>query len=367
MTASTPKTMNAWKVRIGETEPIRTKVPIPEPGLGEVLVKLQAMGVCHTDCTLLTMKPPTPPDWNMDSEFVLGHEGAGEIAKLGSTSSDNLAIGDRVAIHIIPGCNQSSSCSSCSRGLHRICRKPGSGNYGICHDGMYAEYVCVSERACIKVPEGVTMEQAAISVDAINTAYCAVTATANVQPGETIVIFGLGGLGLSGLQIAQHVMKGEGKIIVADRKKQAIDMAIKYGVAEEDAILVADGDGRKTVHEVVAERGIVVDTFVDFTGHPDAIMSAQLCVKDAGLIVMVGLLAETVPFMPIMMIVRMVTIKGSYNGSTEDLKSGLELLAQGIITPKITTGSIEDLPKTLKDLDEGKITGRRVLLPTWKN
>lgn len=121
-----PETMNAWVMRIGEREPIKKTIPVPKPEENEVLVKIEASGVCHSDCTLLAMDE-APPTWNFQKEFVLGHEGAGTIVQLGSAvDSSKFQVGDRVGILIVPGCDK-ISCIVCSQGLSRLCREKGSG------------------------------------------------------------------------------------------------------------------------------------------------------------------------------------------------------------------------------------------------
>jgi len=357
-----PDTMNAWVMRVGEREPVKKIIPVPKPEENEVLVKIEASGVCHSDCTLLAMDE-APPTWNFQKEFVLGHEGAGTVVQLGSAvDSSKLKVGDRVGIFIIPGCDM-KSCNVCNRGLSRLCREKGSGNYGLGRNGFFAEYVAVQSRAAIRLPDAVSFEDGAVSADAVLTAYYAVKYTAAVQPEQTIVIYGLGGVGLNALQTAMHV--GVKRILVVDKRQETIDAAIKLGITAEDAFCTSDAN-RKPIHEVVAESGILVDTSIDLVGHDQTILSAQMTLRPAGKMVIVGLFSPQAPLIPMLVVCNNLTIQGSYSGSIEAFHECLHLMARGVLKPSIDTGSIEDVPKILKDLDDGKIRSRMVLLPDWR-
>lgn len=351
--------MQAWKCHIGTTTPIRVKVPIPHPEPNQVLLKVLATGVCHSDCTILAMKEPV---FGMAPEFIMGHEGVGEITALGSAvDASQFAIGDRVGVYLNAGCHR-DDCLQCTRGHHQLCKTEG-GHYGIGRDGVFAEYVAIHHRAAFHVPTGPDDSHAAVAADAVLTAYHAVKNAAAVRPEQTIVIFGLGGLGLNGLQTALHL--GVKRVLVVDKRRESVDAAIKLGVPAENAFCTADPTA-KPLHEVVTERQLAVDTCIDFVGHADTVTSAQMVLRPAGLLVVVGLLGAELPMLPFLTVIQGLTIKGSYNGSVQAYRECLELMAKGVLTPDVRTGGIEELPDVLLRLDEGKIQGRMVLLPTWK-
>ncbi|KAI7180787.1 40S ribosomal protein [Hortaea werneckii] len=295
---------------------------------------------------------------------LLGHEGAGKVVKIGpDVNPDIFSLGDRVAIHLIPGCNK-SDCLECSRGLHVLCKADGSGNYGLGRDGMFAEYVACQARAAVKVPDPVEMPAAAVAPDAVLTAYQAVKYTGAVQPDHTIVIFGLGGVGLNGVQTALHL--GVKRILVVDRRQHSLDEAVALGIPRENCFCTGEGPDEKKIEQFVAENNVQIDVAIDFVGHADTILAAQMLVRPAGLIVQVGLLAQHGPLIPGYLVMHAKTIKGNYNGSLESFAEVMELMGQGVLKPKLETGSIEDLPQVLKDLDNGKVRTRMVLLPDWK-
>ncbi|KAI7182028.1 40S ribosomal protein, partial [Hortaea werneckii] len=295
---------------------------------------------------------------------LLGHEGAGKVVKIGSdVNPDLFHLGDRVAIHLIPGCNK-PDCLECSRDLHVLCKADGSGNYGLGRDGMFAEYVACQARAAVKVPDSVAMPAAAVAPDAVLTAYQAVKYTGAVRPDHTIVIFGLGGVGLNGVQTALHL--GVKRILVVEKRQHSLDEAVALGIAKENCFCTGDNPEAKKIEQSVAENNIQVDVAIDFVGHADTILAAQMLVRPAGLIVQVGLLAQHAPLIPGYLVMHAKTIKGNYNGSLDSFAEVMELMAQGVLKPKLETGSIEDLPQVLRDLDDGKVKTRMVLLPDWK-
>lgn len=351
--------MQAWKCHIGTPEPLRVEIPVPKPSPEEVLIKILAMGVCHSDCTILGLKESVH---GMGSDFIMGHEGMGEIVSLGSqVDSTRYSIGDRVGVYLNAGCHR-SECLQCSRGLQQLCKSEG-GHYGIGRDGMFAEYTVIHSRAAFHIPQNLQDTLAAVSADAVVTAYHAVKYTAAVRPDQTIAIFGLGGLGLNALQTALHL--GVKQIFVVDKRQEPIDEAIKLGVPPENAFCTASPDAKK-LHEVVASKHIAIDTCIDLVGHEETVLSAQLSLRPGGTLVLVGLLSAQVPVLSLVFVPAGLTIKASYNGSVQAYKECLELMEKGILVPKMQTGSIEDLPQVLKQLDEGKINGRMVLLPEWK-
>jgi propanol-preferring alcohol dehydrogenase len=351
--------MQAWKCHVGEPTPQRVEVPIPDPGPEEILLKILAMGVCHSDCTILALKEPI---LGMGADFVMGHEGVGKIVRLGSKVNESqFAVGDRVGVYLNAGCER-KGCPQCDRGLQQLCKSEG-GHYGIGRDGLFAEYAAIHQRAAFHIPPGLDDTLAAVSADAVLTAYHAVKYTAAVQPEHTIVIYGLGGLGFNGLQTALHLKVK--RIFVVDRRQESVDAAIKLGIPAEHAFCTADPAAKK-LHEVVAEQQIAVDTCIDFVGHADTVTSAQMTLRPAGTLVMVGLLGDQLPIIPLSTVCNGLTIKGSYNGSRQAYEECLDLMGKGVLKPKVQTGSIETLPGVLKDLDDGKIEGRMILLPDWK-
>jgi propanol-preferring alcohol dehydrogenase len=218
--------------------------------------------------------------------------------------------------------------------------------------------------AAVKIPAGVRIQDAAISPDALLTAYHAVKHTANIKPDQTVAIFGLGGLGLNGVQVAKHL--GVKRIIVCDNRQDAVNTAVKLGIPREDAFCTTDPNAAP-IHEALAKKGVIVDTVVDFVGHHETVLAAQLTVKPTGTIVLVGALSEQAAIVPVLMISHVITIKGTFCGTVDGLRECLDLVAVGAVTPEIELGSINDLPQVLKDLDDGKIRGRKVLMPDWSS
>lgn len=353
-------TMQAWKCYVGDINPLRrVQVPIPTPNPEQVLLKVLAMGVCHTDCTLLAMKQPIH---GMGADFILGHEGVGEIVQLGSeVSPTDFSIGDRVGVHLTAGCHR-ETCLECTRGLHNLCKSEG-GHYGVGRDGLFAEYIAIHHRAAFHIPANLDNAHAAVAADAVVTAYHAVKTSAAVQPDQTIVIYGLGGLGLNALQTAQHL--GVKQILVVDKRKSSIEAAIALGVPRENAFCTSDAS-TPTLQESITSRNLAIDTCIDFAGHADTVTSAQMVLRPGGTLVLVGLLAENVPLLPLVSVVSGLTIKGSYNGSGQAYRECLDLMARGVLTPEVQIGSVEDLPDVLQRLDDGDIQGRMVLMPDWR-
>ncbi|MCW5633467.1 MAG: alcohol dehydrogenase catalytic domain-containing protein [Rubrivivax sp.] len=166
----------------------------PVPREGEVLVRLRACGVCYHDVMARQGHFPrtTLPG-------VIGHEMAGEVAALGSRSAA-FAVGERVAVLMKDHCGH---CAQCIRARDHLCEK-GAGLYGEEVPGGYAELVCVAERALVRVPDGVSFEQAAVVPCALGTAYHGLERVAAVRPGEAVLVTGAsGGVGIHAVQVAR--------------------------------------------------------------------------------------------------------------------------------------------------------------------
>ncbi|SPO01636.1 related to alcohol dehydrogenase [Cephalotrichum gorgonifer] len=349
MAESLPKTMFAWRKHRGNPDPVWEEVPVPDAPPTGILVKMLASGVCRSDHSLLTIEKQ--PDWFQD-KWTLGHEGCGRIIKFGDKVKDTkLKVGDVVALHAVPGCG-AADCTECSRDLPQICER--GHHSGIGQDGFYAPYATLDIRGAVLVPEGVTPAEAAVATDAVNTAYHAITRRGEVRKSETVFLFGLGGLGFNALQV---VLSIGARIIVSDIRQERLDEAAKLGVPAEDIVPVG-----KSPVEFVSERGLLVDTVLDFVGTHQTFSDAQHIVRRGGKLLCIGSLdPENTIHMKIGTRKRLSYIF-SYGGQVQDLEEVLKLIAKGDIKPQVEGGKLEDFPKVLHALGEGGVKGRMALI-----
>lgn len=255
--------MLAWRKHIGNLKPVREQVPIPPTPANGFLVKVLAAGVCHSDYALMQVE--TKPFGNWADKYTLGHEGCGEIVEIGPEVKDErFKKGTVIAVLAVPGCGK-SDCLECGPGYPQLCKNEVC--LGIGGDGSFAPFVAVPYRSAIPVPEGVTAPQAAVATDACLTAYHAVNTTAKLKKGETVVIFGLGGLGFNGMQIALAI---GARVIVVEKRQEILDAAIEFGVPKEDAVQPSED-----VVEFVGRNKIVVDVVVDFVGLNETFAASQ--------------------------------------------------------------------------------------------
>ena len=180
-------------------------VPIPEPGPGEVLVKVAFCGICHSDLSLINGTFPSQLP-----VVTQGHEASGTIAKLGPGVT-GWAEGDRVVVAAGKPC---LDCANCRRGDMSNCLRIRLMAFA--YDGAWAEYTVAQAFGLTRIPDNVPMEQAAILADAVSTPYGAVVRTANVGIGESVGVWGVGGLGTHMVQLARLV--GAAPIIAVDIK-----------------------------------------------------------------------------------------------------------------------------------------------------
>jgi Zn-dependent alcohol dehydrogenase len=311
---------------------------LASPGPEEVLVRLQASGVCHSDLNAIDGTAETP------CPAVLGHEGAGVVEAVGERVS-RVHVGDHVALSWTPSCG---TCAECARDLPWLCSTawPAMATGGLM-DGTtrlsrngdavhhysflstFAEACVVPERSCIPIPDDVPFEIAALVGCAITTGVGAVWRTAEVRAGDRVAVIGCGGVGLSALMAA--VAAGADPVIAVDAAEQKLEVARSFGASEA---ILWQGTPEATADALHGASGGGVDVAIEATGRPEAMLAAYLGTRPRGAAVLIGIpRADAVLPLPAVTIPRSERrILGSIYGSSKperDFPATLALYRSG--------------------------------------
>ncbi len=340
-------------------------IELPDPGPGQVRVKVAATGVCHSDLSLArgTLRQPVPA--------VLGHEAAGTIVSVGDGVT-NAAVGDRVVLCWAPPCG---ACWFCTEGEPWLCERSsdaaaapyatydGTPLYPGLSTAGFAEETVVSARAVLPVPDGVPLEHAALVGCAVMTGVGAVLNTAKVRAGQTVLVVGLGGVGLSVVQGAR--LAGAGQVIVVDRSTDKLELARTMGATD---VLEAGGELAKQVRGLTEKRG--VDHAFDCVGLAATIRDSWSSTRRGGMTTIVGIggKEQQVSFTALELFHFARTITGCVYGSTDpmtDIPTILDHAAAGrldlagLITSTI---GLEGIDGAFADMEKG-VGARTVVVP----
>ncbi len=269
--------------------PEMREIALHPPGAGQVRVRLDATGVCHSDLSLATgrLKHELP--------VVLGHEGAGQVVETGAGVRE-LRAGDTVVLNWAPACRdcwycghgEPYLCQNAERGWHRpyATLPDGTAVYPGLGVGGFATETVVDEIACVKVPDTIPPVEAALLGCAVLTGVGAVRNAAAVRPGDSVVIFGLGGVGLSAVQGAR--IEGAARIIAVDPFPEKADLARRLGATD---VLEPSPDVAKQVRALCDGRG--ADHAIECVGRAETIRAAWSSTRRGGHTTVVGLGAAT--------------------------------------------------------------------------
>ena len=293
------------------------EVQTPKPGEDEVLVKVAACGVCHTDLHYIDHGVPTfkePP-------LILGHEASGIIAEAGSRVSD-WKKGDRVLIPAVLTCGR---CAYCREGRENICLKMTMLGNNI--DGAYAEYVKVPPKDLVRLPEDIPIIEGSIIADAVSTPFHAVKNRARIRPGESVVVFGCGGVGINVVQIAAAV---GGVVIAVDIDEAKLKWAKKLGAAET----INPNKVERVSKAVRKLTGGGADCAIEAIGKPATMEEAFNCIKTGGRLCIVGYSNENISLNAGRIMYREVEVIGSLGCRPVDYPAIVELVRRGKIEIK---------------------------------
>jgi 6-hydroxycyclohex-1-ene-1-carbonyl-CoA dehydrogenase len=248
-----------------------SEVPTPKPIAGQLLVKVSACGICHTDLHYIDHGVPTfkaPP-------LILGHEPSGIVAGVGE-GVKNFKEGDKVLLPAVLTCGY---CGNCRTGRENIC--DNMVMFGNHIDGAYAEYVLSPAKDTLHLPDEVPLQEGSIIADAISTPYHAVVNRGQVKAGDNVVVFGCGGVGINTVQIASAV---GASVIAVDVVPEKLAMAKKFGARE-----VINAKEVERIDKAVKKlTGGGVDVAFEVIGNPATIQSAFSCIRKGGKTVVVG-------------------------------------------------------------------------------
>ncbi|MEU0073251.1 Zn-dependent alcohol dehydrogenase [Streptomyces sp. NPDC006332] len=263
-----------------------TEIDLPDPGPGQVRVRLAAAGVCHSDLSLSngTMRVPVPA--------VLGHEGAGTVVAVGDGVT-RVRPGDDIVLNWAPSCG---SCHACTLGEVWLCANALNGAADVyarrasdgtdLHPGLnvaaFAEETVVSADCVLPAPEGVPLTDAALLGCAVLTGYGAVHHSARVRPGETVAVYGVGGVGLAALQAAR--IAGASRIVAVDVSPAKEELARAAGAT--DYVVASDATARE-VRALTGKQG--VDVAVECVGRAVTIRAAWESTRRGGRTTVVGI------------------------------------------------------------------------------
>ncbi len=319
------------------------EVERPRPSEGEVLIQVEASGVCHSDLHIIE------GDWKqfggiIKLPLIPGHEIAGRVAEVGSGVS-GLKIGDRVGVPwIYWTCGE---CEFCREGYENLCSRQKIT--GCTVDGGYAEYIKAPATHATRIPDAVSSEKAALLFCAGVTVYRAIKQS-QLQSGQRLAVFGVGGLGHLAVQIGRHLGADVTAIDVADDK---LALAASLGAAR-----TVNAASANVVKELRRLGGMHVALVT--SGNKAAYDTAFPCVRGTGRLMVVGLPPE-ISFAPIMMAAREVRVQASAVGTRQDLTEVLAMAAAGKLHCQVTARPLADVNTILDEMRAGKLSGRVVL------
>ncbi len=297
----------------GGGKPLRlAEVPTPRPGPGEILVKVAACGICHTDLHYLDHGTPTfkPPP------LILGHEPSGTVADLGD-GVEGFKKGYSVLLPAVFTCGR---CALCRSGRENICERMSMlGNH---RDGAFAEYVVAPARDVCRLPPGLPLEEAAIIADALSTPYHAVKHRGRVQPGDTVAVFGCGGVGLN---LVQCAVAAGGIVLAVDLDDEKLELAQELGASETVNARTTDRPDK----EIKRLTGGGVNIAFEAIGNPRTLSQAFDSLRRGGRLVVVGFCADSVPWAPSKIMFHEMEVMGSLGCSPADYPALIELVRRG--------------------------------------
>ncbi|WP_128376338.1 NAD(P)-dependent alcohol dehydrogenase [Streptomyces cavernae] len=345
--------MKAVQYRTVGGPPEVVEVPTPEPGPGQVLLKVTAAGLCHSDLAVMSWPEEVFP---YPLPLALGHEGVGTVAALGSGAT-GVAVGDEVAVYGPWGCGR---CRKCAAGTENYC--PHAAGLGILPPGLgspgaLAEYMVVDSPRHLVPLNGLDPVQAAPLTDAGLTPYHAVKKSLpKLVPGSTAVVIGVGGLGHLAVQLLRALTPA--RVVALDVSKEKLELASSVGAHET---LLSDDGAADAIRELTGGNG--AEVVLDFVAVPATLAVASASVASDGDVTVVGIGGGTLavgfggglPFG--------VSASAPYWGSRVELVEVVELARQGLVVSHVETFSLDEAPLAYERLHAGEIGGRAVVLP----
>ncbi len=336
----------------------RMEQPTPQPAGSEVLLRIKAAGVCHTDLHLWdgyydlgSGRKLYMSERGVTLPLTMGHENVGEVVAVGP-AAQGVAVGDVMLAYPWIGCGQ---CMVCRRGEENLCLKPRS--LGVFSSGGYADHMLVPHPRYLFDIGDIPVERAAPLACSGITAYSALKKLGNVIEEQPVVMIGAGGVGLTCLAI--HTALGGKAAIVVD-----IDEKKRTAAIEAGAVAAIDGrspDAAKQIKTATAGGAWAV---IDFVGSSATVGLGASCLTKGGKLVVVGLFGGDITIPTLHFPMRAMTIQGSYVGSLNDTRELIALAKRGDLpSVPVTTRPLSEVNAALNDLKTGAVVGRIVLTP----
>jgi len=347
------------------------EIDIDDPHGHEVLVKIIASGVCHSDLHIVEGKMPFP------APIILGHEPAGIVEKVGEEVTE-FAPGDHVIARVTVYCGH---CTMCLSGAPNQCinrvstqRKPeerprmmlnGRKITGLADGAGFAEKMLVHEHALVTIDKDIPLDKASLIGCGVMTGAGAVFNTARVQPGTTVAVFGAGGIGLSAIQAAR--IAGARRIIAVDIAENKLAIARRLGATH--TVDASNSDPVEEIRKIAGNGG--VDYSIEAVGTKQTAEAAIACLAVRGTATLIGLLpaGQTVEFQPGFVISGERKVQGCLSGSTRwriDAPRLVELYQQGRLNLDDMVsrhGRLEDLNEAFRAMKAGEVVRTILMFP----
>ena len=344
--------MKAYQLTAWESEPEIRDVPVPEPGPGQVLVKVGGAGACHSDLHLMEWPPGT---LGFDVPFTLGHENAGWVEALGA-GVEGLEVGEAVAVYGPWGCGR---CRACRLSAENYCEHQaeiGAFGGGLGLDGGMAEYMLVPHPRLLLPLGDLDPREAAPLSDAALTPYHAIKRSLHLLvPGSTAVVIGVGGLGHMGVQLLRALSPAQ--IVAVDVSEEKLRLAREVGA---DEAVAAGHDAAGEIRELTG--GLGAELVVDMVGSDDSIALAVAVARFESHLTIVGLAGGKFEFaFGALPFEEQLTIP--YWGSAVELEEVLELARGGRIRAHVERFELDRAADAYRRMRDGSLEGRAVICP----
>ncbi len=355
-----------------QTAPLRiAEVELEAPGVDELLLKIEAAGLCHSDLSVIDGNRPRP------MPMAIGHEAVGTVIETGSNAAGQFAAGDRVVLSFLPSCGHCKQCLSgegymCGHGAaangagtllsgaRRICEHDHEVNHHL-GASAFASHAVVDRRSAVKIDSDIPVEIAALFGCAVLTGVGAVLNTGQLEAGEAVLVYGLGGVGLAALMGA--LAGGANPVVAIDPMPEKRALAIELGAA---AAFSPDADEA----EIIAALGDKPDLVIETVGKAAVLAQAYAAARRGGRIVTVGLPnpADMLSIPAVSLVGDGKTLMGSYMGSSipaRDIPRYIALWRAGRLPVERLlsgTGKLSDINAMFDKLASGEAI-RQIVIP----